>query len=138
MTRHSVRWHPFHEMDRMFGDAFARHFANDEGFSYLPIDVYTTEGELVITASLPGVSPEDVEVTFEAGVLTIKGDLPAPLGNVDYLRQERPSGSFRRTIDVNIPVDAAKIEATFDRGVLHIALPKAEKAKPRKVEIKAA
>jgi HSP20 family protein len=86
--------------------------------------------------AIPGVSPEDVDVTFEGDVLTIKGELPAPLGNVDYLAQERLSGPFRRTVTVGIPVQADGIEATFDRGLLTVTLPKVEEAKPKTIEVK--
>ena len=143
MARHLVRWDPFHElatlrheMDRLFDETFDRRYARDERLMRLPIDAYTTEDELIITAALPGVSPEDVEVTFEGDVLTIKGDLPAPLGNVDYVTQERPHGPFLRTINVGIPVQADKIEASFDQGLLNITLPKVEEAKPKTIKVK--
>jgi HSP20 family protein len=143
MARNLVRWDPFNEfstlsreMDRLFGRSFDWRFARDERYVRLPIDAYTTEDELVITAAVPGVSPDDVEVTFEGDVLTIKGDLPSPLGNVDYVAQERPYGSFLRTINVGVPVQADKIEATFDRGLLNITLPKVEEAKPKTIAVK--
>jgi len=143
MARHLVRWDPFHEfatlrheMDRLFDETFDHRYMRDERLMRLPIDAYTTKDELVITAALPGVSSEDVEVTFEGDVLTIKGDLPAPLGNVDYVAQERPHGRFLRTINVGIPVQADKIEASFDRGLLNITLPKVEEAKPKTIEVK--
>jgi HSP20 family protein len=126
------------EFERLFGDAYDQRLARDERYARLPVDVYSTEDKLIVTAAVPGISPDDVEVTFEGDVLTIKGDLPAPLGNVDYFAQERPYGAFQRAINVGVPVDADNIEATFDRGVLNIALPKAEEAKPKKIEIKVA
>ena len=102
----------------------------------LPIDAYTTADELVITVAAPGVSPDDVELTFEGGVLTIKGEVPGPMGNVDYVAQERPYGEFLRTVNVSLPVQADKIEATFDRGLLTVTLPKVEEAKPKTIEVK--
>ena len=143
MARHLVRWAPRHEleslrqeMDRLFAESFDRRFARDERYMRLPIDAYTSADELVITVAAPGVSPDDVELTFEGGVLTIKGELPGPLGNVDYVAQERPYGEFLRTVNVSLPVQADKIEATFDRGLLIITLPKVEEAKPKTIEVK--
>ncbi len=76
------------------------------------------------------------EITFEGDVLTIKGDLPAPLGNVDYVTQERVYGPFVRRVNVRTPVQADKIEATFEHGLLIVTLPKVEEAKPKTVKVK--
>ncbi len=145
MARHLVRWTPFREMetlrrdmDRLFGNAYDHRFAHDERHVRLPIDVYTTDNDLVITFAAPGISPENVEVTFEGDVLTIKGELPAPLDNVEYVVRERAYGSFERRLNVNVPVEADKIEATYEHGMLTITLPKVEEAKPRTIKVKAA
>jgi HSP20 family protein len=123
-------------MDRLFDESLSRQYPDEERRLRLPIDAYTTEEEVVITASIPGVSPEDVEVTFEGDVLTIKGELPAPLGNVNYVAQERAYGPFVRTLNVGIPVQADKIEAAFDRGLLIVTLPKIEEVKPKTIKVK--
>jgi HSP20 family protein len=102
----------------------------------LPIDAYSTADEVVITAAVPGATAEDIEITFEGEALTIKGELPAPLGNVDYVAQERAYGPFTRTVNVRTPVQTDKIEATFERGLLIITLPKLEEAKPKTVTVK--
>ena len=142
MARYLVRWNPFHEfqtmrreMDRLFENTLDRRYARDDRHMRLPVDAYTTEDDLVFTAAVPGATPDDVEITFEGDVLSIKGKLPAPLGNVDYVAQERPHGSFLRTINVNIPVQEDKIEASVDRGLLVITLPKAEEAKPKTIPV---
>ncbi len=143
MARHLVRWNPWHsfpslrrEMNLLFDEALDQRLGHDDRHVRLPIDAYTTDDALVIVAAIPGVSPEDVEITWEGEVLTIKGELPAPLGNVDYVSQERVYVSFLRTINVSVPVQPDKIEATFDHGLLTITLPKVEEVKPKTIAVK--
>ena len=142
-----IRWEPFRDlmtlreaMDRLFEDSFvrtgARWVSSGEARCELPLDVYTTDEELVITAAVPGMDPEDVEITIEGDTLTIKGELKGPLDNVDYLIQERPYGKFSRTLRLNIPVQADKAEATFEKGILTLVLPKQEEIKPKTIEVK--
>jgi HSP20 family protein len=102
----------------------------------LPLDVYTTPEEIVIVASLPGLTPEEVDVTIDGDRLTIRGELRPPLENVDYLFQERAYGPFSRTLTLNVPVDTDQAEATFENGVLTLTIPKAEESKPKSVEVK--
>jgi HSP20 family protein len=87
---------------------------------------------------VPGVSSEDVDITIEGDTLTIQGELPAHLENVNYLFQEREVGKFIRVLSLNIPVDADKSEATFADGLLTLSIPKAEAIKPRQIKVKAA
>jgi len=101
----------------------------------LPLDAYATDTELVITASVPGLKPEDVEITLEGDTLTIKGEFKQPLENVQYLMNERLSGSFMRTLTINIPVQADKAEARFEDGVLTLILPKAEEVRPKVIKV---
>ncbi|HEY89323.1 MAG TPA: Hsp20/alpha crystallin family protein [Thermoflexia bacterium] len=101
----------------------------------LPVDVYVTENELVIKASVPGLKGDEVEITLEGDNLSIKGEFPAPLENVEYLINERPYGSFGCTLTINIPVDVDGAEAKFENGVLTLILPKAEEARPRVIKV---
>ncbi len=101
----------------------------------LPLDAYATDTELVITASVPGLKPEDVEITLEGDTLTIKGEFKQPLENVQYLMNERLSGSFVRTLTINVPVQADKAEARFEDGVLTLVLPKAEEVRPKVIKV---
>jgi HSP20 family protein len=102
----------------------------------LPLDVYTTPEEIVIVASLPGLTPEEVDITIDGDRLTIQGELRAPLENVDYLFQERAYGPFSRTLTLNVPINADEAQAVFENGVLTLTLPKAEESKPRSIEVK--
>jgi HSP20 family protein len=102
----------------------------------LPLDVYTTSEEIVITASLPGLTPDELDIVIEGDTLTIRGELRPPLENVEYLFQERTDGPFSRTLTLNVPVEANKAEAVFENGVLTLTLPKAEETKPRIIKVK--
>ena len=82
----------------------------------LPLDAYVTADEIVVLANMPGVKPEEVEITIEGDTLTIRGERPRPLENVDYVMQERPFGKFQRTLNINIPVDANKAEGLRERA----------------------
>jgi HSP20 family protein len=133
-------------MDRLFEDSFVqpswtalarRPGGPTTGEWRLPLDVYTTPEEVVIIANVPGASADSVEITFESDVLTIKGELPAPLENVDYVMQERRSGQFSRSLTFNVPVKAENIEATFENGLLTVIVPKAEEIKPKTIKVQA-
>jgi len=144
-----LRWNPAEElyslrreMSRLMEDSwlpyrFTQMMRPEERVMRLPLDAYTTDEELVITAAVPGLNPDDVEIVMEDDVLTIKGELRAPLENVTYLFQERPYGRFSRSVTINVPVDADQAEAKFDKGVLTVILPKLERARPKVIEVKA-
>ena len=143
-----TRWDPFREavtlreaMDRLFEDSYTpvRRQADGNNGSErtwrLPLDAYVTADEIIVLANMPGVKPEEVEITIEGDTLTIRGERPRPLENVDYVMQERPFGKFQRTLNINIPVDANKAEARYENGLLTLVIPKAEAAKPRVIQI---
>ncbi len=125
-------------MDRMFDENWRRWgegYRRGERVHYLPLDVYTTPEELVVQASMPGIDPEAVEITIEGDTLTIKGERKPPLENVEYLLQERRYGPFSRTLSLNVPVEADKAEAQFDKGLLTLHIPKAEQVRPRLIKV---
>jgi HSP20 family protein len=131
-------------MDRLFEESFvrpgstrwARRAEGREGPYQLPLDAYVTANELVIVASVPGLSPDEVEITIEGDTLSIQGEIAGPIENVEYIVQQRPYGKFSRTLRLNIPVDADAAEALFEHGVLTLTIPKAEEAKPRTIKVK--
>jgi HSP20 family protein len=102
----------------------------------LPLDVYATPEEIVIVLSLPGLTPDEVDITIDGDRLTIRGELRPPLENVDYLFQERAYGPFTRSLTLNVPVNTDQAEAVFENGVLTLTLPKAEESKPKTIEVK--
>jgi HSP20 family protein len=144
-----MRWEPFRDlitlrdaMDRLFEDSFFRtsltwREVEGERVMRLPLDVYMTPEEVVIQATVPGLKPDDVQITLEGDTLTIKGEVKPPIENVDYILQERPYGQFSRTLTFNIPIQADKAEATFENGVLTLVVPKAEAIKPKTIKVKA-
>lgn len=145
MASQVTRWDPFREavtlreaMDRLFEDSFVpsrRSNGNSERVWRLPLDAYVTPEEIVIVANVPGVKPDSVEIMIEGDTLTVRGERPAPLENVDYVMQERPFGKFQRTLNINIPVDADKAEARYDNGLLTLVIPKAETIRPRTIKV---
>ena len=102
----------------------------------LPLDAYSTDQEIVITAAIPGLEPDDIELTMEDQTLTLRGEFRAPIENVNYLFQERPYGQFSRSVTINVPIDADRAEAKFDKGILTIILPKAEHARAKVIVVK--
>ncbi|MCC7352921.1 MAG: Hsp20/alpha crystallin family protein [Anaerolineae bacterium] len=144
-----MRWEPFRDMitlrdamDRLFEDSFFRPRAlwretNGDRTMRLSLDVYMTPEEVIIHASVPGLKPEDVQITLEGDTLTIKGEVKAPVENVDYILQERPFGHFSRTLTFNIPIQSDKAEASFENGVLTLIVPKAEAVKPKTIKVQA-
>ncbi len=141
-----TRWNPvrdmlsLHEaMDRLVDNSAYGWSNQDNGerIARLPIDAYSTDNEIVVTAALAGVKPEDVEITVEGDNLTIRGEIPAALENVDYLLGERYHGPFSRTLQLNVTVDVEQIEASFDGGVLTLTLPKSEEVRPKQIKVKA-
>jgi HSP20 family protein len=147
MTTRLTVWEPFRDMmtlhqamDRLFEDSFVRTFPRwtngQRGTLYLPVDAYETDNEIVVNASLPGMKPDEVEITFEAETVTIKGETKPPIENVNYVIRERCFGLFARTLTFNVPVQADKAEATFENGVLTLTVPKAEEVRPRQIKVK--
>ncbi len=109
----------------------------EEAVLRLPLDAYETDDDLVIIASLPGVNPDDVEITLEEDRLTIKGQFPQRMENVNYIITELPAGMpFARVLRINTPVEADKAEASFKDGLLTLTLPKAQAARPKVIKIK--
>ena len=107
--------------------------------SWIPsVDVFEAENEIVLRAELPGLSEEDVEITLENGRLTVKGEKKLEKEDVEgeYRRLESRHGSFFRSFAVPNTIDRERIEATFEKGVLQVSLPKAEAAKPQRIEVK--
>ncbi|NLE45920.1 MAG: Hsp20/alpha crystallin family protein [Chloroflexi bacterium] len=127
-------------MDRLFEESLARPAREWDDRtsareSRLPLDVYTTSEEIVILASLPGLTPDEVDISIEGDALTISGELRGPLENVDYVFQERSFGRFSRTLTLNVPVDVERVEASFENGVLTVVLPKSERDRPRVIKV---
>ena len=101
----------------------------------LAMDAYSNDNEIVVIAAVPGIDPEAVEITVEDDLLTIRGEIPARLENVDYIFTERFHGPFSRQLHLNTKVNVDEIEASFKDGVLTLVLPKAEEVKPKVIKV---
>jgi HSP20 family protein len=127
-------------MDRLFEESFLRpglFGMGDSPAAALPVDLYETDSDVVVKATVPGIKPEDIEVTITGDLLTIKGEFKSEekTEKRNYLRQERRFGSFCRQVGLPSSVDTANAKATFEQGVLTLELPKVEPARAKTVKI---
>jgi HSP20 family protein len=143
-----VRWEPFrelatlqNEMNRLFNTAFDAPETGGNGGTlrrWMPaMDLVETEEHFVLRADLPGMSESDVNIEVEDRVLTVSGERKAEheTSKEGYHRVERAFGSFSRSLSLPEGVDPESVEASFDRGVLEVRIPKPEQRKPRKISI---
>lgn len=102
-------------------------------------DIAEGENVFQVTLELPGVSPDDVHVEVEDGVLSVYGEkkIDRAEDKIRFHQSERTSGTFKRTLEFTTPVELDNVQAEFDQGLLVISVPKSEKVLPRKIEIKA-
>jgi HSP20 family protein len=126
-------------MDRLFEQFFGEHVPDSTAAGtptyYLPVDVFESEDAYTLVASVAGFKPDQVEVMLEDGILSIKAKEQELKTPGRWLRQERPHGSFMRRLEVPQQAETGKISATFEDGVLTVAIPKVAKPKPAKIEI---
>jgi len=124
-------------MDRLFEESFVNPRTWQFGDGQLvPVDVYATKEEVVVDAVLPGVKPDEVEITVEGNTLTLSGDTSSMIpGREGLLLQEIRRGRFIRTLTLPAGVEADKATATFEDGILTLRIPKAEQVRPRQIKI---
>lgn len=130
------------EINRLFDDMFRGGMQADDtnGLSFWnpAVDIAEQENEYVVNVELPGMNKDDVKITLESNVLTIRGEKKqekeSKQGN--YHRAERAYGSFQRSFTLPTTVKSDRIDATYKDGILTITLPKVEEAKPKQIEVK--
>ena len=139
-------WEPFREavslrdaMNSLLQESFVRPGSGQTSATavMLPVDVAENENEFVVKASLPGVKPDDVQITIQGDALTIRGESKTSeerQGERWHVR-ERRHGAFHRSLSLGTPVNADKAHADYEHGVLTLTLPKAEESKPRQIKI---
>ena len=143
-----TRWNPYREManfrrtmNRFLEDPFlAQTWETDETMAWdVPVDVMENPDEYVVKASLPGIHPDDLEITYNNNTLTIHGEMKSEEERGDkesqYHIRERRFGSFTRSIYLPNPIQADKIKADYDAGVLVLHLPKTEEVKPKRIPV---
>jgi HSP20 family protein len=142
-----VPFEPFREMlslreamNRLFEESVLRPgvFESENTAVLAPVDVYETKDNIVLKAAVPGLKPEDLDISITGDVLTIKGEYKAeeqPEQGRSYLRQERRYGSFARQLALPTAVDTNNVSATFENGILTLEMPKKEAVKPKSVKI---
>jgi HSP20 family protein len=106
----------------------------------LPLDVYATQNDVAIIAAVPGLGPDDIQVTLDQGVVTFSGQLPNVAASEEgkgatWYLHELPRGSFQRSVALPFEVNADAAEATFQHGILYLRLPKAEQARPKQIKV---
>jgi HSP20 family protein len=142
-----TRWEPFREfstlqdrINRVFRDSY-RHSGQDESLatsSFAPaVDVYEDEHNVTLKIEVPGIDEKDIDVRLENNTLTVHGErkIENEEKEENYRRVERQYGSFTRTFTLPTTVDSEKVSATYDKGVLKIALPKKAEAKPKQIKV---
>jgi HSP20 family protein len=127
-------------MDRLFEDSFVRprSFGQvGDGTAALPLDITSSSDALVVEAALPGVAPDDVEITVEDGTLTIRAETASERQTEDgeILISEIRRGSISRAVALPSGLEPDKATATFEHGMLRLSIPKAEEVKPRQIRI---
>lgn len=143
-----TRWEPMRDMvtlrdamDRLFDEAFTRPWFSDggRGMSMPAVDMYQTDDDVIVKVAVPGMKPEDVQISVTGDMLTIKGETKEETDNKEkaYHIREQRWGSFERVITLPSAVRSDKAQAEFDNGILNITLPKAEEVKPKTISVKA-
>ena len=140
-----VRWEPARELasmeidrlNRMFSNLYGEHFGRTDVWTPA-VDIYETDNqEIVLKAELPELKREDISITFENQVLTLRGErkLDQTIKREAYQRVERSYGAFSRSFTIPSTIDAAGITAAYKDGVLTVRLPQREEAKPKQIEV---
>ena len=141
-----TRWEPFRDlvsvrkdMDRLFDEFFTVPAATSSGWSMPMVDMYQTEDEIVVRATMPGLEPEDLDIQITGDLLNIRGEVKHETEEKDakyHLREHRYQ-SFARSLMLPAAVVADKAQADMKNGILTLTLPKAEEAKPKTISVKA-
>lgn len=137
------RWDPFRDLQREVGrliESLEPLHSWRLNRNYPAINLYDGGDRYLLAAQLPGMDPEDLDLSITGETLTLKGERKRPEGVSDesYRRQERQFGKWTRTVSLPDRVDSGQVTATFAQGLLTILLPKAESAKPRQISVTAA
>jgi HSP20 family protein len=126
-------------MDRLFDDAFTQPFGRSVGSQFPAVDLYQTEDDVVVKATIPGMKAEDVQISVTGDLFTLKGEYKEKEESREktYHVREQHYGTFERTFSLPARVVADKARAEFEDGILTVTLPKADEVKPKTISVKA-
>lgn len=130
-----VRTDPFRDLDRIAQQSFGTSGTTSRPV-VMPLDAWREGDHFVVEFDLPGIAVDTLDIDVERNVLTVKAERPARNGDWELLSSERPKGLFSRQLVLGDNLDLEHIEARYDAGVLHLRIPVAERAKPRKIDVK--
>jgi len=131
-----LRYDPFRDLDRMTEQLLGAATGSARVPRFMPMDIYRSGDHYVLHADLPGIDPGSVEVNVDNGTLTIRAERSGRTEqDVQWLTNERFTGTFQRQLSLGEGIDTEAISATYDNGVLSVTIPVAEKAKPRRIEV---
>jgi len=143
-----IRWEPFGDlvslrdaMDRLFEDSFVRTLATSAALpsGQLAVDLYETDDSVVLKTGIPGISPDDIDITISGNVVTIKGETKSEQETEEgrYFRRELTYGSFQRSVTLPEIADPNAAEASYENAVLTLTLAKKAEAKPKQIKVEA-
>lgn len=129
----ALSFDPLSELDRLASGLLQ----SRPGPRVMPVDLYREADRYILTADLPGVEPESIDIEVDGQLLTIRAQRTAAprTEGVKWLIQERPAGTYLRQFSIGEGVDSANISASYDNGVLSLVIPVSQKAKPRKIHV---
>ncbi len=131
-----LRFDPFRDLDRMTEQLLGASTGSARVPRFMPMDLYRSGDHYVLHADLPGIDPGSVDVHVDNGTLTIRAERSGRTEqDVQWLANERFTGTFQRQLSLGEGIDTEAISATYDNGVLSVTIPVAERAKPRRIEV---
>jgi len=139
-------WDPFrnmatlqNEMNRLFEETFRTlgGWTQNGGSAWAPaLDVWETDDAFIVEASIPGIQPDNLDISLVNNMLTIQGEVQPGAQQGQFYLRERPYGRFYRSLQLPMPVNSEQIEASYTNGVLRLHVPKAEEAKPKRIAVR--
>ncbi len=140
MRRYSLpMWRQMDRLQRDMNRLFQDYTPGEPVAAYPALNVWANQDGIIVTAEVPGISSEDLDISVVGDMLSLSGErkMEETSENLHYHRQERGFGKFTRSIQLPYQIDVQKVDAKFKNGVLEVTLPRAESDKPRKISITA-
>lgn len=130
-----TRFDPFRDFDALASRLLTQATDLGQAMRAMPMDLFRSGDHYVLLCDLPGIDPGSIDIGVDGRVLTIRAERTRRGDDVEWLTQERPTGTFVRQLTLGSGLDLDQIQATYDDGVLSLLLPVAEEAKPRRIQV---